>query len=219
MSIEDSRAATEPSGPTVTPSGLAGAPQRRSTSGLAIATLVLGITGFLVVTIPLNLIFGAVALVRTGRRGDKGRGLAIAGITLSVLWAAALGLIVTKVATSPEPKRDAQGRISESSQTGVDKLKAGDCVAQIKGEEVSDVVAQPCTQPGVSKVFAVFKLPQGPWPGEAAVGSKAGDDCTKRYERSGQQTQKKSEIHILTPTEVRWKLGDRQVVCLVMPAS
>jgi hypothetical protein len=28
-----------------------------------------------------------------------------------------------------------------------------------------------------------------------------------------------SEIQFLLPTEVRWKLGDRQVVCLVAPSS
>ena len=62
-----------------------------------IATLVVGIAGFLVITIPVNIILGLVALVRTRSRGDKGTGLAVTGLILSVLWAVAIGVGVAAI--------------------------------------------------------------------------------------------------------------------------
>src|SRR5690242_2140341 len=98
--------------PATEPSGYAPGPRRRATNGLAVATLVLGVAGFLLITIPVNLILGLVALVRTRRRGDKGTGLAVTGLVLSILWAAGVGVGVAQLMKSPDPKRDASGRIA-----------------------------------------------------------------------------------------------------------
>lgn len=66
--------------------------QARRTNGLAIASLVCGICGFLYL-IPafLGIIFGCVALSQIKRQGTDGRGLAIAGIATGSSW---LGLIL-----------------------------------------------------------------------------------------------------------------------------
>ena len=57
------------------------------TSGLAVASLILGILGGLVITGLLGLIFGIMALVQIGRSQGRlrGQGLAIAGIVISGL--------------------------------------------------------------------------------------------------------------------------------------
>ena len=62
-------------------------PPPQSTNGLAIASLVLGIVGFLVyfgfgVTPILALVFGYVGRKQIRQRGQNGSGLAIAGIVL-----------------------------------------------------------------------------------------------------------------------------------------
>ncbi|MBC6468545.1 DUF4190 domain-containing protein [Actinomadura alba] len=186
---------------------------------MAVASLVLGIAGFLVITIPMNLVIGVLALSRTARRGQKGKGLVIAGLTLSAAWAVGLGVIGAMAASSPEPERDAQGQITKPAQAAPDKLKVGDCVAQINAAEVSDVRAQPCGQPGSGKVFAIFQLTQGSWPGEKVADDKAGDTCVKRYEKSGEQADKQSGIQYIRPTEASWRLGDRRVICLVVPRA
>ncbi|MBC6456698.1 DUF4190 domain-containing protein [Actinomadura sp. HBU206391] len=228
MSTHDSNGTATPMAPASTPTGSAGftgpggpaaRPHRRATSGMAIATLILGVAGFLVITIPVSLVLGVLSLVRTGRQGQKGKGLATTGMVLAVAWAVGLAVVVAKAADSPEPARDAKGQISEATQAAPEKLKVGDCVAQINDTEVSDVRAQPCSRPGSGKVFAIFQLTHRAWPGEAAANKRAGDDCVKRYERSRQQAKKQSEIQFLRPTEASWRLGDRRVVCLVVPKA
>src|SRR5689334_13211774 len=118
--------------PTTDPSAYAPGPgpRERSTNGLAITTLVLGVAGFLVITIPVNLVLGIVALVCTRRRGQKGTVPAVIGLVLSVLWAAGIGFGVAALMKSPDPERDASGKISAPQKAGPDKLRVGDCVAR-----------------------------------------------------------------------------------------
>jgi Tfp pilus assembly protein PilX len=63
------------------------------------------IAGFVLCFLPLlGIIFSVLGLVKSGKVGGKGRGLAIAGLVLSVLFIggyAAIGLAVNKVANSP----------------------------------------------------------------------------------------------------------------------
>jgi hypothetical protein len=58
----------------------------QATSGLAIASLVLGIAGFLTITAVAGIVLGIVALTQLRSRYQRGRGLAIAGITVSAVW-------------------------------------------------------------------------------------------------------------------------------------
>lgn len=64
-------------------------PVEHRTSGFAIASLILGVLGISL----LAIIFGAIALGETRRPGVEGRGMAIAGIVLGILWIVA-GIIV-----------------------------------------------------------------------------------------------------------------------------
>lgn len=67
-----------------------------SNNGLSIAALVCGICGFLCVTGILGVIFGFVGLNQIKRTGQRGRGMAIAGIVCGLAW---LTLIVISAAT------------------------------------------------------------------------------------------------------------------------
>jgi hypothetical protein len=209
---------TDPGGYPPRPDGYATTSHRRSTNGLAITSFVLGIAGFLLITIPVNLVLGLVALVRTRRKGDKGTGLAVAGLVLSILWAVGLGIGVATLAKSPDPKRDASGQINTTQKAGPDKLRVGDCVARSASDQITDVQAQPCSTPGSDKVFALYSLPQQAWPGNTAVQSAAQKGCTKRYQathkRPGQV-----ELLFFTPTKARWAVGYRKVVCMVGASS
>ncbi len=69
-----------------------GGPAQQGTNGLAIASLVSGVLGFLCLTAIAAVVLGVVALGQIRRTGKKGKGLAIAGIVLGVLWL--LGAIV-----------------------------------------------------------------------------------------------------------------------------
>ena len=71
-------------------------PQQAGTSGLAIASLVTGICGFLCVTSLVSIGLGIGALVNIRKTGRPGKGMAIAGLILSGLWLALfIALIVT----------------------------------------------------------------------------------------------------------------------------
>jgi len=61
-----------------------------TTSGFAIASLVLGILGGAI----LAIIFGFVALSQIKKSGAKGRGMAIAGVVLGFVWSALFVILI-----------------------------------------------------------------------------------------------------------------------------
>jgi len=69
-----------------------------STNGLAIAALVLGIVCVYWVTSILAIIFGHIALSQIRVSGQRGRGLAIAGLVLGYAWLGLLALLIVVVA-------------------------------------------------------------------------------------------------------------------------
>jgi hypothetical protein len=95
-------------------------PPAASTNGFAVAALVFGILGGL-----LGLVFGIIALVQIRRTGQKGTGLAVAGLVLSALWLLALGLgLVLLLAVGAD--RDAEGEITEGEVYATFDLPEGD---------------------------------------------------------------------------------------------
>ena len=83
------------------------------TSGMAIASLVLGLTGFCGITALIGMILGIVATVRISRSNGrlKGKGLAISGICVSavmfiVFLAVAAGLLLPALARSKYQKQN-----------------------------------------------------------------------------------------------------------------
>lgn len=82
--------------PPATPSGAwsAAPPVQQRTNGFAVASLVLGILFCGLVTAILSVIFGNVALgqIERSNGGQKGRGLAIAGIVLG--WVGIVLLVI-----------------------------------------------------------------------------------------------------------------------------
>ncbi|HEY0616317.1 MAG TPA: septum formation family protein, partial [Kribbella sp.] len=98
-----------------------------------------------------------------------------------------------------------------------DKLRVGDCVTGVKEGEVQNIKIQPCNQPNGGKVYAVFDLPKGKWPGLTAVQAAAEKGCTDRYRSSNEQADSPSDIFYLHPTQDSWTLGDRGTTCLLTP--
>jgi hypothetical protein len=69
--------------------------QVRRTNGMAVASMVCGICGFIYL-IPglLGIIFGFVALHQINRDKTEGRGMAIAGIVTGAVWAVLFGVLI-----------------------------------------------------------------------------------------------------------------------------
>jgi Domain of unknown function (DUF4190) len=70
-------------------------PPRARTNGMAIAAMICGICGFLcLVPGVVGIILGAVSLPQIKRAGQNGRGMAITGIVMGLVWIAAFVLLV-----------------------------------------------------------------------------------------------------------------------------
>src|SRR2546421_10908084 len=87
----------------------------RTTSGLAVAALVTALLGL---SLPA-LVLGVLALATIGRRGQKGRGMAVAGVVLgvlgSLLWCvviAAGAVAFHQIDKSRHPARDGGGQLA-----------------------------------------------------------------------------------------------------------
>ncbi|MFC5265502.1 septum formation family protein [Kribbella qitaiheensis] len=186
--------------------------QRRGTSTLAILTFIFG----LLAAVPVAIVLGIIALTKIAKTGDKGQGLAIAGMTFAGLWVA--GFIAAAALADPsEPDRDASGQVTTTQNVSSNKLRVGDCVTEIKEGEVRDIKVQPCNQPNGGKVYAVFDLPAGKWPGLTQVQAAAEKGCTDRFKALKQPANQPSDIWYLHPTEDSWSLGDHGTTCLVAP--
>lgn len=177
-------------------------------SGGTSSAAVVGFAFSLFGGILISFILCLVALNRIPRLGQKGKGFAIAGLVISGLWLVGLvGLFAFY--NGGEPDRDASGQVTTTQNTSPDKLRVGDCVTEVKAGDVKDIKVQPCDQPNGGKVFAVFDLPGGDWPGLAMVQSAAEKGCTDRFKASKLKAESPSDIFYLHPIEEGWALGDR----------
>lgn len=183
---------------------------RRKTSGFAIASLVFGIIGWVL----LGVIFGIVALRRIRTRNLKGRGMAIAGLVLSGLWTLLIAVVVI-VSLATDAERDPSGRVREAGSESVFDLRVGDCANDLEetAMEVSvDVV--PCSQPHDAEVISSFELPGGDYPGDDSIFGVADRRCSR--ELAALAGAQRLEPFYFYPTEQSWRLGDRQVICIAL---
>jgi hypothetical protein len=190
------------------------APGSGGLSTPALIGFILSIFGIVLISIILCI----VALTRIPKSGQRGKGLAIAGLVISGLWVLLGGLIVIGlIAGNSEPDRDASGQVTTTVNTRPDKLRVGDCITGVEEGVVKNIKVQPCDQPNGGKVFAVFELPAGKWPGLAAVQAAAEKGCTDRFKALKQPADKPSDVFFLHPVEDGWALGDRGTTCLLVP--
>lgn len=181
----------------------------QKTSTVAILALVFGAIG----AVPVGIVLGIIALTRIPSTREKGRGLAIAGIAAACAWIVVLALV--GIVAGSDPERDASGQVTTKADIVPAKLRVGDCVAGVEEGTVRDLEVRPCSGPNGGRVYAVFTLPTGPFPGLESVQTTAQDGCDTRW----LQERKKGAapggyIVTLHPTEASWKLGDHGVTCL-----
>jgi hypothetical protein len=194
---------------------------------MAIAAFVLGLLGVAI----LGVIFGIVALKRIGTTHQGGKGLAVAGIVLSVAWVA-VGVVLVVVAgsllgnsTPTSPGVAASLSAGASSQT-VDPftLTTGDCFDNPtptagQTQTVTTVVQTSCTEPHNAQIFATFKVSGSllSYPGDAKMHSLASSGCTSRVQASldGSKLTDSMSIRFLYPLQNSWAGGHRTISCIV----
>jgi Domain of unknown function (DUF4190)/Septum formation len=200
----------QPTPPSPPPSG--------GTNGFAIASLIFGILGGVL----LSVIFGIVALSQVKRRNQRGKGLAVAGLVLSGIW---LLVIVVGVGVALVASRDAGGpgsALRPSHSSTRDNLAVGDCINGLLNLNLDqDLQRTPptvaCTEPHEGEVYHVITLTDAAFPGDATIQKKAEDGCADALPGYAPNEKTKDlEVYYLYPTSRSWILGDRDITCLAV---
>jgi hypothetical protein len=207
------------------------APPSPGTSGMAVASFVLGLLGVVGISAILGIAFGIVALRRIGRTFQRGRGLAIAGIVLGSAWlvlAVAVAVIASS-SNSSTPTSQAGAKTAPSAGASgrtVDpfSLVAGDCFDNPTAtpgqvQHLTSIVQTPCNQAHNAQIFATFKVSGSmlSYPGSAKLHSIASSGCDARVKGSlnGAKLTNSMTIRFLFPLESSWLGGRRTISCIV----
>ena len=204
-----------PQGPyTAWPQGYS--PYNRPTpvNGVAIASLVLGILCFVPA---LGLVLGIVALVQIRKKGERGKGMAVAGSVLSTV-----GLALWALLLATDGLSDAWDGFKDAAKENNNSfsLVKGDCFDSADGSLEGltyDVDKVPCSGTHDGEVFAAFTMPAGAYPGDDRVTEVADDKCyalEDQYAMDAWALPDEADVYYLTPTGQSWRLGDREVTCV-----
>lgn len=182
-------------------------PSAPTTSGWAIASLVLGVLGFMLLSIPLSLIFGIIALGKTKDGGQRGRGLAIAGMVMSGLWVVLV--IITVVVIAVIRESDDHGLVTGTTNSGLG-LTVGQCIdaAELSAGSIDSVG---CDQPHSGEVFAVLMLADFP----SRESEEIGDRCRTELKAYAPSASPNVGVYVAYPGPSQWKyMDDHTAVCV-----
>jgi hypothetical protein len=194
-----------------------GPPPKPRLNALAVVSFILGIFAF-VGGVLFSVILGIVALNQIKRRGERGRGFAIAGLVLSGLWIVLLGVGFT-LAVLNDADRNEAGEITGSGDVSSFALAPGDCINDLEeSSNISSLPAVPCAQAHEGEVFAVFEITAASWPGDAVVAKQAEDGCVQRLPEYAPKAadDDKLQLFFLHPTQQSWAQGDHEVTCVAV---
>jgi hypothetical protein len=181
----------------------------RRTNRLAIAALVTGLLGLILIAAGLAV----AAFVQTGRRGEKGTGLAVGGLAASLAWVAAIAAVVTVGPLSPDTSVPARA----DGKVAVTSMRPGDCFGDFE-EGPAGMFARPlpCTTPHQGEIGAEAELPDAPYPGRKEAGDRAWTACRERTQFLEKSRYGKNLLlHVAPPDEDAWNAGDRAATCVM----
>ncbi|QRP48045.1 DUF4190 domain-containing protein [Amycolatopsis sp. FDAARGOS 1241] len=176
-------------------------PPQPKTNGFAIASLILAIPAL---SLMLSIVFGFVALVQTRRDGRPGKGLAIAGLSVSGAW-----LVVIAVSVA----------VTLSGSDSVFAVHKGDCFTTESSTTITRVA---CDQPHGDEVYAVIALPGGDaYPGEETLAALSRDYCTGEQDAFFVNTSPPTNLvmAVYYPHEAAWRGDDHSAVCTLESES
>jgi hypothetical protein len=227
-----------PGSPSGSPGGPgAPAPPSGPANGWAIAAFILGLLG----AFPLGIIFAIVALRQIGDSRQRGKGLALAGLALSIIWGAALAVYLV-LGNSGTPAGQSAGGGSHPSassssapaspgsshgrsQTSVFDLRTGQCFQNPPASQavlgITYVTVVPCTTLHNAQVFVEFPATGTSYPGSASLKSQANQGCQSRVAKNLETSKITSSmnLHFLYPLSTSWGQGHRSITCLVVDSK
>lgn len=198
------------------PAPIPGAEER--TNGVAIVALVLGIV------VPIGgVIAGSVALAQIKRTGEKGRGLAIAGIIVGAALSALIvvGVIAAVVwgAFASVQGSSADGQRADPYDHSPDAFRVlvGQCFDDLSEGSMSEANLIDCSAPHVYEVNGQFRLHSDTFPSQTQLTDAAEAGCRKAFENFVGISYDESTLDYayLTPDETLWNDGERNIMCFV----
>ncbi|MGZ4513636.1 MAG: septum formation family protein [Mycobacterium sp.] len=179
-------------------------PTKPGTNGFALAALILGIIG----AVLLSVIFGIIALNQTkgGRQG--GRGMAIAGLIISGAWVLVIAAIIVAAI------------VFDDGSVQATNIKTGDCIADAPadGANVTRLPKVSCDEPHEGEVYAMIRVSGDTFPGQTAMQSEYEQRCMSALESYAPDAANDPGISgfLLYPSQETWDRGDRDVACIAI---
>jgi hypothetical protein len=174
-------------------------PPTPGTNWWAVVSLIFGVIGGVLISV----VCGIIGLNRA-KRGQGGRGMAIAGLVLSALWAVGLVVLVIFLV--------AFGKDTVSATD----VTSGDCLKELPDSGlVITVDTAPCDQPHAGEIFSVMTMPDGDFPGTSAI-EEYQNKCGPELADYSPEAAADPEVglFVLFPSEDSWAQGDRTVTCI-----
>lgn len=219
----DARTAEGPPAGTTYAPGNPGLPEPAAgRDGVSVAALITGIIGAGIIPVVL----GFMGLKRTKRDRTRGRGMAIAGIVLGILWmiGGAVWVFVNADALQPSAadRDEASGEITAGSDADVFSLQVGDCLdmsAVAAAESVDSMPTVPCDEEHDAELFHEITLEGESFPTD--VTDQADQGCTAAFaDFIGLDYMESAlELSYLHPTSDSWDQGDRTIQCIVISSE
>jgi hypothetical protein len=191
---------------------------RPSVNGLSIASLVVGIVCCVP---PLGLVLGLIALSQIKKRGERGKGMAIAGIALSSISTALLLVAVANGGIGDAWDGFRKGMDEASRSRSTLDLRKGDCFnlpgSGVPEQETADVAVVDCAGKHEAEVSGGFQVRgYDSYPGESRLDELAYERCQEindAYALDPWAVPKGTETYYYLPTKRSWRLGDDAVTC------
>lgn len=174
----------------------------------------------------LALIFGIVALSQIKRRGQSGRGMAVAGVVISSVTLLLFGAVATvaglhaalngSTASSPETSSPTAD-LPEVRLSPTLDLSVGDCIEDLPySSHVASVSKIDCDRPHRGEVYEVVPVAGERFPGDETMDNYA-NKCGPALDRYAPAAANDSaySMFYLHPTRETWKIGDRTITCVV----
>jgi hypothetical protein len=161
--------------------------------------LVFGVLGGVLISV----VCGIVGLNRA-KKGQGGRGMAIAGLVLSGLWIVGIVALVVFLV------------VFDKGPVSATEVKAGDCLKELPASGlVITVDTGPCGEPHTGEIFSVMKMPDGDFPGQFAI-EEYQNKCAPELAKYAPDAAEDPDVglFVLYPSEDSWGQGDRIVTCI-----
>jgi hypothetical protein len=204
---------------------------------------VLGVIGVTILGAIASVILGIRALGEIRRTRQRGRGLAIGGLVLSVVWLVLIGAYLTvHGGNSPARPSSAGGHSSPPAagtgasapsarssgsaspgtrSTNVFSLRPGQCFQNPPASQtvlgVTYLAVVPCSTPHNAQAFVQFTATGSSYPGVEALKRQADDGCHARINKTVQTSKitNSMSLHYLYPLASSW-MSHKIITCIIV---